>query len=158
MLVERDRQPLEVREQALAKFEHHIFAQLADQRDEGAGGDRLGDDGGEERGHDDRKRHQVTVVDQRRDAPVDAEADQPRPGQGGQVRGHDQHERAGHRPLVRPEQIRQQPPGPPPQQRGHTGGQLVRFLGGDAAPGVRRHPAAALSPAASPASPLMSSR
>jgi hypothetical protein len=68
VLVERDRQPLEVREQALAKFEHHIFAQLADQRDEGAGGDRLRDDGAEERGHDDRQRHQVTVVDQRRDA------------------------------------------------------------------------------------------
>ena len=70
---------------------------------------------------------------------------------------------------VRPEQVGQQPPGPPPEQRGHPGGELVRFLGGDAAPGVRRHPAtfspaASLSPAPSrppspfPAAPLIRSR
>ena len=157
VLVERDRQPLEVREQPLAEFQHDVFAELAYQPDEGTGRDRLDGDGGKEPRHDDRQRHRVTAADQRRDALVDAETDQPGPGQGGQVRGHDQDERAGHRPLVRPEQIGQQPPGPPPQQHGHAGGELVRLLGGDATPGIRRHPAtfspASLSPASlSPAS------
>ena len=158
MLVKGDRQPLEVREQPLAQVEHDVFAQFADLPDEGAGGDRLDGDGGKEPGHDERQRHQVAAVDQRRDALVDADADQPGPGQCGEVLDHDQDERAGHYPLVRPEQVGQQPPGPPPQQRGHAGGELVRLLGGDAAPGVCRHPATfspapSLRPASRPPSP-----
>jgi len=107
--------------------------------EERPGGHGLHDDRDEEPGHDDDQRHHVPAVHQRRDAPVDGDPDQPRPGQGRDVADDDEHQGPGHLAAVGPQQAGEQPPGAPAQQRGQLAGDQVDVLGGDAAPGLIGH-------------------
>ena len=149
MLVKGDRQPLEVGEQTSPQLEDHRAAELADGGDVGAGGRGL-DQHGHGEGHDDqRERAGVVRLLQLRDL-VNPHADQPRPGQGGELGGHDQQEDRQHQPPVRTEQAGQQPTGTAAQQRAQLAADLVFLLGGDAAPGLHRGRAHLLAPAFSP--------
>ena len=92
-----------------------------------------------DRGADHRRRrpHQrprVAVVQQRRDGVVDADADQQRAGQPGQVLHGDGDQQQPQRPPVRAQQLAEQPAGAAAQERARRGGELVVVLGGDAAP------------------------
>jgi hypothetical protein len=165
--VERHRQPQEVGEKAAPELDHHVGAQLAHERDVRPGGDGLAQDGHGERGDDDRQGSRVPGAGQLRD-PVDPDPDQPRPGQGRDVRQHDQQQDRGDPCPVRAQQVLQQAPAAQPQQRGQAGRHLVDVLGRDAPPvlpGRRRrlgHRRAPVRPGAWPASglsvPLISSR
>ena len=101
VLVERHLQAEEVREQAATQLKHHLLANLPGHGDEHAGGDRLRPDRDEERGRDAEQRRRVMGVQQRRQAGVDGDADQPRPGQRGQARHHDQRDGGDDRAPVR---------------------------------------------------------
>ena len=67
---------------------------------------------------------------------VDPDADEPRAGQGGKLGGHDEREDRQHQAAVRAEQVGEQPPGTPAQQRAELAADVLFLLGGDAAPGL----------------------
>jgi hypothetical protein len=73
------------------------------------------------------------AVQQRRDRDVDADPDQERPGQPGQVLHQDHRQQHPQRPAVRAQQLSEQPPGAAAQEGAGRGGEVV-VLGGHAAP------------------------
>src|SRR5260370_37252644 len=153
-----DGEPLEVVEEPVTECEHDGRAQSAQGEAERAARDRLRGHRGAEPGHDRRQRPDVTRMDQRGEAQVDGQADQPRPGESREVRGDDQRE-GDHDPApVRAEQAGQEVAGPPAQQRRKLPRDLVGVLGRNAAPGVRGHdvsPARRRGPARLPLPPSL---
>ena len=105
----------EMREQAAAQLEHHPLADPAGHGDEHPGRDRLQRDGDGERRGNAEQRCRIVRVQQRREAGVDSDADQPRPGQHGQAGRHDQRHGEGHPAPVRAQQVTEQAPAPLPQ-------------------------------------------
>ncbi len=138
LLVEREREPLEVVVHPAAQVEQDRLADPAG-RDQEAPLARVRDRAGDHEADRDRDQHAVVaVLDHRRDAPVDAELHQVRAGQPGRALDQQQQHGPADQPAVRAEQDAEQPPAAVPQPDRGLGGQLVGALGGDAAPVLGR--------------------
>jgi hypothetical protein len=133
-LVERQAQPLEVVEHPLPQVEQHRLADAPRHDEERPPQPRLRRRGHEQQHDDGDEGVRRAAAGDRRDAVVDAELDEVRPGHRGGVLHEDHHDEQPDRALVRREQRTQQPPRPGAQQQRDVGREVVVALVRDAAP------------------------
>jgi hypothetical protein len=134
VLVERHRQPLEVLEDPGPQVEHDVLPDPPGEQHERALGEHLQACRDGERDADDGQRAAALPAQQRRDAAVDAGADEVRAGERGEVLDDDEAEDDPERAAVRGEQAAEQAPAAAAEQAGHRRGDVLGVLGRDAAP------------------------